>query len=114
MPHWACHYYRLETNSSFVVGSWDFTRLDSVASLLIYSALVAINLFAIIRIAFRPAAAIFSGILHISIGSLHTYRLIRPFRFEVFGHAWPLTASLRESLLVIPFGLLCLWMARQK
>jgi len=22
MPHWACHYYRLETNSSFVVGSF--------------------------------------------------------------------------------------------
>ena len=24
MPNWACHYYRLETGSSFVVGSWEF------------------------------------------------------------------------------------------
>jgi hypothetical protein len=114
MPHWACHYYRLETNSSFVVGSWEFTRIDSAASLLIYSALIALNLIAIGRIGYRPAAAIVSGILHLSIGSLHAYRLIKPFRFEVFDHAWPLTASLREVLVVVPFGLLCLWMARHK
>ena len=114
MPHWACHYYRLETNSSFVVGSWEFTRIESLASLLIYSVLIAINLIAILRIAYRPAAAIVSGILHLSIGGLHAYRLIKPFRFEIFGHAWPLTASLREVLVVLPFGLLCLWMARQK
>jgi len=114
MPHWACHYYRLETNSSFVVGGWEFTRFDSVASLLIYSVLIAINLFAVVRIGYRRAAAIFSGILHVSIGSLHAYRLMKPFRFEVFGHGWPLTASLREVLIVVPFGLVCLWMARQK
>lgn len=114
MPHWACHYYRLETNSSFVVGSWEFTRFDSVVSLLIYSALIAINLIAIMRVVHRSLAGILSGVLHLSIGGLHVYRLIKPFRFEVFGHAWPLNASLREVLIVVPFGLLCLWMARQK
>jgi hypothetical protein len=114
MPHWACHYYRLETNSSFVVGNWDFTRFDSAASLVIYSALIAINLIATVRMVYRPAAAILSGILHVSIGALHAYRLVKPFRFEVFGHAWPLTASLREALIVVPFGLFCLWIVRQK
>jgi hypothetical protein len=114
MPHWACHYYRLETNSSFVVGSWEFTRFDSVVSLLIYSALIAINLIAIVRVAHRSIAGILSGVLHLSIGGLHVYRLIKPFRFEVFGHPWPLNASLREVLIVVPFGLLCLWMARQR
>ena len=114
MPHWACHYYRLETNSSFVVGNWDFTRLDSVASLLIYAALIALNLIAIVRTVYRSAAAIFAGILHLLIGGLHGYRLLKPFRFEVFGHSWPLIASLREALIVVPFGLLCLWTARQK
>ena len=114
MPHWACHYYRLETNSSFVVGSWEFTRFDSVVSLLIYSALIVINVIAIVRAAWRLIAGILSGALHLSIGGLHVYRLIEPFRFAVFGHTWPLNASLREVLIVIPFGILCLWMARQK
>jgi hypothetical protein len=90
------------------------TRLDSIVSLLLYSALIAINLIAIARIPWGSIAAIFSGTLHLVIGGLHLYRLINPFRFEVFGHAWPLTASLREVLIVMPFGLLCLWMARKK
>ena len=114
MPHWACHYYRLETNSSFVVGNWDFTRFDSVASLVIYSALIALNLIAIAVMVYRTAAAILSGVLHLAIGGLHAYRLVKPFHFEVLGHTWPLTASLREALIVIPFGVLCLWMARNK
>lgn len=114
MPHWACHYYRLETNSSFVVGSWEFTTLESAVSLLIYTALIAINVIAIVREAQRTIAGILSGVLHLSIGGLHTYRLIKPFRFEVFSHAWPLAASLREAVILAPFGLLCLWMARQK
>ena len=114
MPHWSCHYYRLETGTSFVVGSWEFSRLDSVASLLIYSGIIAINLIAVVRLSYRQGAAILSGALHLLIGSLHVYRLLKPFRFEVFGHEWPQSASLREVLIVIPFGLLCLWMARQR
>ena len=114
MPHWSCHYYRLETGSNFVVGSWEFSRLDSAASLLIYSALILINLFAIGRLNYRRAAASLSGLLHLAIGGLHVYRLFKPFRFEVFGHQWSQSASLREVLIVIPFGLLCLWIARQK
>ena len=114
MPHWSCHYYRLETGSGFGVGSWDFSRLDSAVSLLIYSALIAINLAAIIRLQLRLAAALATGLLHLAIGSLHVYRLVAPFRFEVFGYTWSRQASLREAMIVIPFGVLCLWIARHK
>ena len=113
MPHWACHYYRLETGTSFVVGSWEFTRLDSAASLLVYTILIGINLVAISWLQWRRSAALLSGLLHLAIGSLHVYRLWSPFRFEVFGYAWPQGASLREAIVVIPFGILCLWIARQ-
>jgi hypothetical protein len=114
MPHWSCHYYRLETGSSFVVGSWEFSSLDSIASLLVYTALIAINLAAIYQLRVRWWAAIASGLLHLAIGSLHVYRLFKPFRFEVFGYDWSQRASLREVIIVIPFGLICLLMARQR
>lgn len=114
MPHWACHYYRLETGSSFVVGSWEFSRVDSAASLLIYSALIALNLVAIARLSYRRTAATLSGVVHLAIGALHAFRLFKPFRFEVFGYQWSHGASLRETLIVIPFGLFCLWMAQQE
>ena len=114
MPHWSCHYYRLETGSSFVVGSFAFSKLDSAISMLVYSALIAINLIAIIRLSNRQVALFLSGIFHLLIGSLHAYRLFSPFRFEVFGYSWAPSASLREALIVIPFGFFCLWMARQK
>ncbi len=103
MPHWACHYYRLETGTSFVVGSWEFTRLDSAASLLVYTLLIGINLVAISWLVWRRSAALLSGLLHLAIGSLHVYRLWSPFRFEVFGYAWPQGASFREAIIVIPF-----------
>jgi hypothetical protein len=114
MPHWSCHYYRLETGTSFVVGSWEFTRLDSIASLLVYTILIGINLLAISSLPWRRSAALLSGLLHLAIGSFHVYRLVSPFRFEVFGHIWPRGASLREALIVIPFGILCLWVVRPR
>jgi hypothetical protein len=114
VPHWSCHYYRLETGSSFVVGSWEFSRLDSVLFVLVYSAFIGINLTAIGQFQLRRSAAILSGMLHLVIGSLHVYRLVSPFRFEVFGYTWPRGASLREAIIVIPFGILCLWVVRQK
>jgi hypothetical protein len=112
MPHWSCHYYRLETGSSFVVGSWEFSRLDSAVSLLIYSVLIAINLAAIVKLRWRLTATLSSGLLHLLIGSLHALRLFEPFRFEVFGYTWSRAASLREAIIVVPFGLLSLWVAR--
>jgi hypothetical protein len=114
VPHWSCHYYRLETGSSFVVGNWEFSRLDSVLFVLVYSAFICVNLTAIGQFQLRRSAAILSGMLHLVIGSLHVYRLVSPFRFEVFGYTWPRGASLREAIIVIPFGILCLWVARQK
>lgn len=111
MPHWACHYYRLETHSSFVVGSWAFSSLDSIVSLLIYSALIALNLLSISAEKYRIIAAGVTGIGHLSLGLLHGYRLLHPFTFEVFGYAWTYGASLREVLIVVPFGLLSLFVA---
>jgi len=111
MPHWACHYYRLETQSTFVVGSWAFSYVDSVVSLLVYSFLVSLNVLAIAAHKYRVAAAVLTGIGHLSLGLLHAYRLLNPFTFEVFGHEWTYQASLREALVVVPFGLFSLFVA---
>jgi len=108
MPHWACHYYRLETGSGFVVGSWAFSVADSVVSLCVYSVLIILNLIAIQLESYRVVASGLTAIGHLIIGSLHLYRLIRPFTFEVFGYTWSYGASVREALVVIPMGLLAL------
>ena len=107
VPHWACHYYRLETGSTFKVGSWNFSVADSVSSLIVYGLLIAMNLASISIEKYRGLSAAISGIAHLSLGLLHAYRLWRPFDFEVFGHKWSRGASLREVLIVIPFGALC-------
>jgi hypothetical protein len=101
----ACHYYRLETRSSFIVGSWAFSFRESVASLLIYSLLVGFSLIAIQAERYRFIVAAISGMGHLSLGALHVYRLIYPFTFEVFGYSWSYGASLREALIVLPFGM---------
>jgi hypothetical protein len=111
MPHWACHYYRLETGSSFVVGSWSFSSTDSYVSLAIYSLLIANNLLSIAFITLRISASLLSGLLHLTIGSIHLYRLWHPFPFEVFGYTWSHSASLRETAIVVPFGVLCIYVA---
>jgi hypothetical protein len=111
MPHWACHYYRLETQSTFVVGSWSFSFLDSVVALIAYSLLIAVNLLAISSGGYQFVAAALTGIGHLVIGLLHVYRLLHPFAFEVFGYSWSYGASLREVLIVVPFGLLSLFVA---
>jgi hypothetical protein len=108
VPHWACHYYRLETASTFIVGRWRFSRAQSFVSLAIYGLLIALNIGAIVKPGLRTITATITGIGHLGIGTLHAYRLRRPFPFEVFGHQWPRAASLREVLIVIPFGILCL------
>ena len=111
MPHWACHYYRLETHSTFVVGSWAFSVVDSTISLFIYSVLIAINLLSISTEKYRIMTALVTGIGHLSLGLLHAYRLLRPFTFEVFGYSWSYGASLREVMIVVPFGLFSLFVA---
>ena len=111
VPHWACHYYRLETGSTFVVGSWAFSSFDSFVSLVIYSVLIGLNLLAISAERYQTIAAALTGIGHLSLGALHIYRLLHPFTFEVFGYSWSYGASLREVLIVVPFGLLSLFVA---
>lgn len=111
MPHWACHYYRLETNSGFVVGSWVFSPTDSLVSLVVYTVLVVLNLLAISSNRFRTIAATLTATGHLTLGALHAYRLFYPFAFEVFGYPWSYGASLREVLIVVPFGLLSIMVA---
>lgn len=111
MPHWACHYYRLETKSTFVVSSWAFSPTESIVSLLIYTALVALNLLSISVEKYRIMAAMLTAIGHLGIGLLHAYRLLHPFTFEVFGYPWSYGASLREVMIVLPFGFLSLFVA---
>jgi hypothetical protein len=109
MPHWSCHYYRLETASSFVVGSWEFSPAASVAHMLVYTGLIGLSLAAIAVTRLRPWSALLSGILHLTIGAVHVVRMVRPFRFEVFDLPWSTGASIREVLIVVGFGILCLW-----
>ena len=95
-----------------MVGTWDFSSYDSVVALSIYSILIGANLVAVVRLQMRLPAAISSGLLHLAIGGLHVYRLVFPFHFEVFGYTWSQQASLREAIIVIPFGVLCLLITR--
>lgn len=111
VPHWACHYYRLETHSTFVVGRWSFSEFDSAVSLIVYSMLVVANVAALSLRARRSTIAFVSGACHIAIGLVHLYRLISPFDFQVIGHFWTLGASLREVAIVIPFGALSIFVA---
>lgn len=104
MPHWACHYYRLETGSGFVVGSWSFSVFDSAVSIGVYTVLIILNLIAIQFESYRLVASGLTAIGHLVIGSLHVYRLIHPFTFEVFGYRWSYGASLREVFAVMPIG----------
>ena len=111
MPHWSCHYYRLETGSSFVVGGWEFSQVASLAHMAIYSTLIGLNLLAIVVQQIRTTSALLSGVCHLAIGVVHLVRLVRPFRFEVFNLPWSRAASAREVVVVIGFGILCLAVA---
>ena len=111
MPHWACHYYRLETHSSFISRFVELFFFRQYCSLVIYSSLVILNLSAIQIENYRVIAAGLSGLGHVGLGALHVYRLMCPFTFEVFGYSWSQMASLREALIVLPFGVLSLIVA---
>jgi hypothetical protein len=111
VPHAACHYYRLETRSEFVVGSWAFTRTDSAFAMAVYCLLIAANLWAVAAARPRAVVAAGSGALHLCFAGLHFYRLASPFAFRLFGYEWPLSASLRESLILSVFGLVSIAVA---
>jgi hypothetical protein len=107
MPFWFCHFFRLETSTSFAIAQFSFSEFNSVISLVIYSILICLNLLSISVDKTRFVAAIVSGMLHMAIGILHLARLITPFRFEVFNIEWPISSSLREVLIGIPFAVIC-------
>ena len=106
LPHWACHYYRLETGGPFIVGGWEFSPLDSIAAMLLYSGLAAFNLIAIISPKIRFPAALLSAAAHSALGAIHAVRLIHPFRFEVFGFPWSSASSMREMVMELSLGVL--------
>jgi len=108
MPHWACHYYRIETESSFVVESWNFTVADSIVFMIIYSIIILLNLFAISFKNLRVTASLIAGIVHLTLGIIHIIRIINPFKFEIFYLNWSLNSSVRECIIIIPFGILCI------
>jgi len=108
MPHLSCHYYRLETGSTFILGNLHFSVLASVLFMAFYSILILMNIIAITQESIRFIAAISSGVFHISFGFLHIARLIIGFNFEVFGYEWSRASSLREILFVFPFGIICI------
>ena len=117
MPHWACHYYRLETGSSFVVGSWKLSPLASLLHLAFYTGLISLSLIAIRLEHIRAGSALLSGVFHTAIGFVHVVRLVRPFRFEVFNLPWSNGASAREVVIVTGFGMMCLavaWRTRRR
>jgi hypothetical protein len=111
VPHWACHYYRLETGSSFAVGSWDYSTLDSVVAMFIYTILIALNIISVSYHKIRFVSALFSGIFHLTLAFVHISRVLNPFRFEVFGYEWSIGASVREIIMVFPFGIACIAVA---
>jgi hypothetical protein len=113
MPHWACHFYRLETRSTFVVGDWSFSRLDSQMAMVIYTILVALNLLAVVSPRTRLPVGVLSGLLHLAFAALHGWRLFRPFHFEVLGVPWPADASLREVAIVGLWGALTLFVTHR-
>ena len=106
VPHWSCHYYRLETGSGFRVGNWAFTETDSIIAMVIYAALITANVGAVVLPAARLPVGIISGTLHLGFAGLHALRAVRPFAFEVFGYPWSTSSSMRETLIVGGFGIL--------
>ena len=104
MPHWSCHYYRLETGSTFVVGSYSFSIAASLFAMFVYSAIILASLFAIVTPVMRTPVAIISGVMHLAFAALHAYRIVEPFRFEVLGYPWSHEASIREVGIVGLFG----------
>jgi hypothetical protein len=111
VPHWTCHYYRLETDSSFIVGSWHYSILNSIVAMLIYSVLIFLNIFSVAYYKLRFISALFSGILHLTLAFVHISRLLNPFQFEVFGYEWSMGSSIREIIMVFPFGIVCIAVA---
>jgi hypothetical protein len=93
------------------VESWRFTPAESLISIMGYTLLAGAAAAAIVLRGWRFPVAAVSGVAHLAIGCLHGYRLLRPFRFEVFGYEWPLGASLREAAIVGSFGAVSLWFA---
>jgi hypothetical protein len=111
MPHLSCHFYRLETHSSFVVGTYSYSRLDSFISIGIYLVFVLLNVFSVVFGRIRVFSALVSGIFHLLLASIHMYRLMHWFTFIVFGYAWPKESTILEISLIGPFGIICITMA---
>src|SRR5437868_3518384 len=87
MPHLSCHYYRIETNSPFIVGNFSYSITDSLISIGFYSILILFNLISISFAGIRITAALASGFFHLFLAVLHVIRLFSWFPFIVFGYS---------------------------
>ncbi|HUP65418.1 MAG TPA: hypothetical protein VM557_09070 [Thermoanaerobaculia bacterium] len=104
LPHFTCHYYKLETRSSFIVGAWRFTPMHSALAMLFYAGLASLNLVAIEVAGVRTPALLISAACHAALGALHLYRLTNFFPFEVFGYPWSRGSSTREAIMELALG----------
>lgn len=104
MPHWACHYYWIETHSSFTAGRWVFSRSESLVALVASSGLVLMNLLGVVWARPRAWFAVITGVGHLAIGAAHTAGPIWPSGFDVFNHLWPVVTSTQGVVAVIAFG----------
>lgn len=108
MPHAALHYHRLETKSSFIIGTHVMTRRESYAALFILLLLVGFNLACIRIRSLRGTVALFSGLGHTLTGCGLILLLFDRTPLVVLDYAWTRGASFRLALLVLPFGLISL------
>jgi hypothetical protein len=106
LPHWSCHYYTLETHTQFIVNDYTYTRTDSYLSLILYSVLSGLNILSINYKGLRRVSWSLTACGHLSISTFHIFRLLYGFPFIVFDQLWPISASLRETLIILPLGLL--------
>jgi hypothetical protein len=111
MPFWFCHYFRLETGTSFAIYTIDFSFTDSYLLLALFSLAILFSVLSISIFRLRFASVVLAGILHLIITAIHIARLIHPFRFEVFNIEMPMSGSKRELLFGIPLVIACIAVA---
>jgi hypothetical protein len=108
IPHLSCHYYKLATNSTFIVANWQMDLKDSIIMIIFYFSLAGSCILAILFRQIRKPIGIIAMAVHLTLGIIHFIRIWYPFKFEVFNIEWPLHSSLLEVFISIPCAFLAL------
>ena len=114
MPHLSCHYYKLATNSSFIVGNWQMDLKDSIILIIFYFLLISGCILSIICRQIRKPIGIIAIAVHSSLGIIHLLRIAYPFKFKIFNIEWPMHSSILEVILSIPCALLAIFLLSKK